>query len=134
VVTFVDTSALYAYLDASDANHGPARASLRAMLEARDDLVTTSYVVVETSALVQRRLGARAVRVLHEELLPIVRVTWVTETAHRLAVSAMLASLNRGVSLVDHVSFITMRELGLERALTFDEDFGSQGFDLIPSR
>jgi len=45
----------------------------------------------------------------------------------------MLAALNPGVSLVDHASFVTMRELGVTRAFAFDADFESQGFELIPA-
>lgn len=130
---FVDTSALYAYLDAGDEHHAGARATLAGLLDARADLVSSSYVAVETSALVQRRLGAAAVRVLHEDVLPTVRISWIDEATHRAATAALLASPGRGVSLVDHVSFVLMRELGVTRAFAFDADFESQGFELIPA-
>ena len=66
-------------------------------------------------------------------MLPVVRVLWIDEPMHRLATAAMLGSLNRGVSLVDWTSFVAMRELGIDRALTFDADFGSQGLQVIPA-
>ncbi len=54
---FVDTSALLAVLDAGDAQHPPARAAWQTLLERDERLITTSYVPVETFALVQNRLG-----------------------------------------------------------------------------
>ena len=66
-----------------------------------------------------------------DDFLPVVRISWIDESMHRVATAAMLASLNRGVSLVDHASFVTMRELGVQRAFAFDADFESQGFVLI---
>jgi predicted nucleic acid-binding protein len=133
LVTFIDSSAFYAYLDARDENHQLARETLTELIEARDDLVTHNYVVVESSALIQRRLGAEAVRVFFDDVLPATRVLWIDEPMHRLALAAMLGSLTRGVSLVDWTSFVTMRELGIDRAFVFDADFESQGLQVIPA-
>lgn len=133
MVTLVDSSAFYAYLDARDRNHQLARMTLTELIEARDDLVTHNYVVVESSALIQRRLGAEAVRVFLDDVLPAVRILWIDEPTHPLASAAMLGSLNRGVSLVDWTSFVTMRELGIDRAFAFDADFKSQGLQVIPT-
>jgi len=69
-VTFVDTSALYALLVRDDPNHGAASGALGGLRE-RGPLVTHSYVVVETAALVQHRFGVSAVRSLVDLLGPI---------------------------------------------------------------
>ncbi len=132
-MTLVDSSALYAYLDARDQNHQLARETLTELIEGRDDLVTHNYVVVESSALIQRRLGAEAVRVFLDDMLPALRVLWIDEPTHQLATAAMRGSLNRGVSLVDWTSFVTMRERGIDRAFAFDADFQSQGLQVIPA-
>lgn len=95
-------------------------------------LITHSYVLVETSALVQRRLSPAAVRDLHHSLMAPVGVVWVDELLHRSAVTALLAGARRRVSLVDWVSFELMRRQGIERAFAFDEDFAAQGFELVP--
>ena len=58
---FVDTSALYAVLDADDGKHSPACAEWQRLL-LNSSLVTTNYVLVETTALLQHRLGVEAVR------------------------------------------------------------------------
>ena len=77
----VDTSALYALLDEDDVNHGSAVRGWTHLL-ATELPTTHNYVVVETSALVQRRLGMAAVERLHRGLLPVVRVTMVDTSTH----------------------------------------------------
>jgi len=51
----VDTSGIYALLDRSDANHGPAVALLRRLKDEGHGVVVTNFVVAETHALVRRR-------------------------------------------------------------------------------
>ena len=129
---FVDTSALYALLDRDDDRHPEASRIWAHLLESGASLWTHSYVLVETFALVQRRLGPEAVRALHYDLLPVLDVVWVDEELHRLAAEALIASGSRSVSLVDRVSFILMRRRGLRTAFAFDEDFSQEGF-VMPS-
>jgi predicted nucleic acid-binding protein len=104
----------------------PAFAALRR----EQELITHNYVVVETTALVERRLGHEAVRDLHTHLLEPIEITWVDREAHALAVSALVAA--RGVSFVDRVSFQVMRKRGIDAAFAFDRDFAAQGFTLVP--
>lgn len=129
---FVDTSGLLAVLDAGDTQHPPARAAWEGLLTSDEPLVTTSYVLVETFALVQSRLGMEAVRVLVDDVTPVLHVHWVGENEHRLGVTALVAAGRRQLSLVDCVSFTTMRELRLETAFAFDRDFVDQGFRVLP--
>ena len=129
----VDTSALFALLDADDRNHPRARAHLQAVLGAGDALLTHEYVLVETIALVQRRLGLGPLRSFLDDLLPLIDVAWVDEALHLEAREALLAAGQRQVSLVDQVSFLVMRRHGIRRAFAFDADFGAAGFDVVPS-
>ena len=68
---FVDTSALYSLLDRNDANHTAASELWRHLLADDEHLVTSNYVLVETAALVQGRLGMAAARDFHESIAPI---------------------------------------------------------------
>ena len=54
---FVDTSALLALMNAEDHLHGRAVEAANALRSTGAGLVTTSYVMVETYALLDRRLG-----------------------------------------------------------------------------
>jgi len=123
---FVDTSALYAVLDENDPSHAEAASLLSTLLEVAD-LVTHNYIQLESELLVRRRLGLVAAEALVDRLLPSMRTIWVDEGTHRAAVEAWRAGGGR-VSLVDHVSFIVMRTLEIERAFAFDADFESHGF------
>ena len=127
MTVLVDTSALYALLDEDDANHVLAVRRWKRLLAA--ELPTAhAYVVVETSALVQRRLGMVAVERLHRGLLPVVRVTMVDASTHLRAVERWLTQGLRRLSLVDVTSFVVMRDQGLDRVFAFDEDFAREGF------
>lgn len=134
---FVDTSAIYAVLDADDRLHGSAAAGWGRLLDGVEagelDAITHGSVLVETSALVQRRLGMEALRALHVDLAPVIGVRWVDEQLHERAVAALLAAGTRDISLVDWTSFELMREMGVREALAFDDDFVAQWFDLFPT-
>jgi predicted nucleic acid-binding protein len=133
VNTFVDTSALYALLDADDDNHAAAAGWLTGPGAASTEiLVSHSYVVVETAALVHHRLGAAGARDLFDGLLPALRVVLVDAELHARAVAAYLAGLSRRVSFVDRVSFELVRDANLDRAFAFDRDFATQGIALVP--
>ena len=129
---FVDTSALFAILDADDQNHEQAKQAWVSLITQGTDLVCTSYILVEAFALVQRRLGMEAVRVLQEDMAPMLRVEWVDEITHTAGVAVLLTADRRQLSLVDCVSFNVMRRQGLKLAFTFDGHFAEQGFEQVP--
>ena len=130
---FVDTSALYAVMDADDANHPLAREAWRSLLLSGTPLVTTNYVLVEAMALVQHRLGLDAARLLQQDICPALHIRWIDEATHRAGVAAVLAASRRRLSLVDCVSFEVMRELGSREAFAFDAHFADQGFSCLPT-
>lgn len=134
VPVFVDTSALMAVLAADDKHHrAGATAWLRLLdgVHAGDYRGVTHYgVVLESSALVQRRLGMAAAGRLHDDLLAVLALEWVDEALHTRAMAAMVAAARRDVSLVDWTSFEMMRAQGIEHALAFDSDFDERGFGL----
>jgi predicted nucleic acid-binding protein len=132
VTAFIDTSALYALLDADDLQHQSAKRIWAALLNEATPLVTSNYVIIETTALIQNRLGMEAVRAFHQDVLPVIRLEWVNGATHQGGVTALLTVAQRQLSLVDCVSFELMRRLGIRRAFAFDEHFAEQGFDIIP--
>lgn len=126
---FVDTSALYALLDEADARHVEASDVLRRIVGT--ELVTHAFVVVETCALVGRRLPWAASERLIDGLLPVIDVRSVDDDLHRTAMDAYRRSASARISLVDHASFAFMRSLGIARAFAFDDDFAGEGFELV---
>jgi predicted nucleic acid-binding protein len=129
---FVDTSAFYALLDGDDAEHSRALKVWEGKPPGEGGLATTNYVVLESMALLQSRLGMPAVRGFRDAILPLVRIEWIDEVVHAQAVSAFIAADRRGLSLVDLSSFETMRRLGIRSVFTFDRHFRQYGFETVP--
>jgi predicted nucleic acid-binding protein len=131
MTAFVDTSALYALLDANDENHSAALRIWKRLLSERAALLTHNYVLVETGALAQRRLGPAAQRALFEDIQPILRIEWITESRHRRAVDMVLAAARKKLSLVDCASFVLIHEMGADQVFCFDRHFREYGFQTI---
>ena len=127
---FWDTSAIYAFLVAEDARHAEASAIFDT-LSPRTVLVCSSFVVQETVALLQARIGVPAVRRFVDVVQPMLDIFWVDAATHARASAALLAAGQRHVSLTDWTSFEVMRTLGIESAFAFDPHFEQQGFTLI---
>ncbi len=125
---YVDTSAFFAVLDGDDSCHLAAETVWIRLIQEDTTLVCSNYVLAEASALIQRRLGPKALRVFQEDIAPILRVQWVDESTHQAAVEMLLKSKSRSLSLVGCVSFVVMRRIGLGTAFVFDRHFQTQGF------
>jgi uncharacterized protein len=131
-VIFLDTSAIYAWADTADANHRAAVRRLQAILDAGEDLLTHNYVMLESIALLQARLGVAAAGKLARDSTAFV-IDWVDEELHQAAMRELERSRRRHVSLVDHVSFHVMRRRQIATAFAFDPDFTRAGFRLFES-
>ena len=129
----MDTSAFLAVLDQRDLNHPAAKARWIEMLNRGDELVSHNYILVETSAVVLRRLGLDAVRVFERDVVPVLRLVWVTREIHEAAAGAHLVAARRTLSLVDCVSFEVMRRTGVLTAFAFDRHFRQYGYETIPA-
>jgi predicted nucleic acid-binding protein len=128
VSVFVDTSALYALLDSGDAGYELLRPAWDRGIDDGEGFLTSNYVVVETVALTQERLGVDAVRTLVDEMLPMIDIHWVSDADHELGLQSLLTARRRRLSLVDCVSFAVMRRRGIGRYLGLDPHFDEQGF------
>jgi predicted nucleic acid-binding protein len=133
VSVFVDTSGLYALLVRSEAQHSRVAKAFSRLLQDGRVLVTTNYVLVETSALLQNRFGLPAVRDLERRIAPLLRIRWIDEGRHRRGSERLFALDQRQVSLVDCISFAVMEAEGIQEVLALDRDFEKQGFRVLPS-
>jgi len=127
---FVDTSALLAVLNKGDLWAVRAGREWRRLLTDGERLVTTSYVALETVAVLQSRVGLAAVRTLGAALLPVIEIAYVDADLHRAALSNLLIANRRDLSLVDCCSFEYMRRNGLRTAFAYDPHFAEQGIEL----
>lgn len=131
---FLDTSALYEALDRSTARHAEVALALEQLLRQRRQLVTTDAVITEFHVLTLGRLGPRIALDAVDRLLtsPRVGVTATGPAAIVDALEFLRARPDRGLSLVDALSFGSMRALGLTTALALDADFAAEGFSTLP--
>jgi uncharacterized protein len=128
---FADTSGLLALFNTTDDNHARAERAFGNLRARQALLVSTSYVLVETYALVGRRLGFEAVRSFRSDFAPLIDVVWVDETLHNAGLDMLLDRGERRLSLVDAVSFIVMRQRCVAEAFAIDPDFEQEGFSLV---
>lgn len=128
---FADTSGLFALLSTTDDNHARAKRAFGNLRARQALLVSTSYVLVETYALVGRRLGLDAVRSFRADFAPLIDVVWVDETLHNAGVDLLLDRRKRPLTLVDAVSFIVMRQRSVAEAFAIDPHFEQEGFSPI---
>lgn len=131
--TFIDTSGFYAVMDAADEVHPAAKTEWQRLLSENVDLYTTNYVLVETLALLQSRIGLDAVRLFSEDITPVLRILWVDSSAHGSAIQLLLTANRRDLSFVDCVSFQAMRSRGIREVFCFDPQFAEQGFHVLPA-
>ncbi len=129
--TFVDTSAIFGLLVPTDTVHRRARRAFETLRTRAAPLLTTSYVLVETYALLGRRMGRDSVVRFREEFEPLLEIIWVDRRLHDSGLDLLVQRESKGLSLVDAVSFVVMREHHLDEALAFDRHFEREGFKLL---
>jgi predicted nucleic acid-binding protein len=127
---FVDTSGFYAALNADDPFHRRARDLLLRAEAEQWRLITTNYVVQETWALIQARLGWDAVEAWHRVVLPRCEIVWIDEALHKLGAARCRQAGERRLSLTDCVSFEVMHREHVREAVADDEHFAAEGFGL----
>lgn len=132
---FADTSALYAAADRRESRHDPCRLAYERALRAGQTLVTTELVIAELHALAVRRSHPDAALEIVRRLTTAARLEVESVGSTRLAsaIDLLAARPGRPYSLADAVSFVVMRERGIDRALTLDTDFQAEGFEVVPA-
>lgn len=126
---FLDTSAIYALADKADPNHATACTKFELALKSGETFLLHNYILVETVALLQARLGLQAA-ILFLRDAKAFQVEWVELGLHEEVEKEFGSIGKRGVSFVDCTSFVVMKRRGVQTALAFDPDFHHQGFSI----
>lgn len=130
MTVFADTSALFALLVQDDSMHVRAKLNFEHFAQVNTSLLTSSYVLLETLTLLQRRVGLDALWGFNRKIFPILNIVWVDEAWHGRAVERLHSERNRGVSLTDCLSFEIMEARDIGTAFTFDRHFTERGFEI----
>ena len=125
---FLDTVGLIATWDRRDQWHAPAEAAFKELLSARVDLYTTTFVLIECANAAARCPYRGDVCQLRTELEAAEMLVTPTEHDWLSAWRAYERGEAGSAGIVDHVSFVAMRRLGLTHAFTDDEHFEAAGF------
>jgi len=131
MATYVDTSAFYAMMDLDDEFHKESKITFSKLIGEREIFHSSNYVIFETIALLQSRLGLEAIRVFQDDLMPIVNIHWIDKTVHTVGINSMLIAHQKEISLVDYTSFEIMRTLGIKKVFAFDKHFRENGFQVL---
>lgn len=129
---FIDTSAIYALADQKDRNHREARGIFEKILSSGEEILLHNYILVESAALIQHRLGFIPAKKFLEEITRF-RIIWIDTHIHADALTYFNRYGKRKLSFVDCASFIVMKENGIKNVFAFDEDFTKAGFNQISS-
>lgn len=125
----VDTSAVYALLDRSDACNRAARDSLEKLKTTRSEPLLTNFILAECHALALSRLGTDLARKwLLTNVWAVERVTVDDEVKAKEIIGKYT---DKRFSYTDATSFAVMERLGLRTAFAFDPHFRQYGFRVI---
>ncbi len=125
----IDTSAFYALVSGNDVFHGRARRLYERLIDWERELWTTSYVLVETFALIHRRLGFQTLESLVQSL-DTLQVLWIGSDLHHEAWKELAARRGTGLGFVDWTTALAAKRLRAH-VFTFDEGFGREALPVI---
>ena len=125
---FADTSGIFALLVGNDSMHQRAKLAFTDYAERKAPLFTSSFVLVETTALLQRRIGLAAARDLNSRIIPLLNIIWTDKEWYGRAVQRLFLEGRKDLSLVDCLSFEIMDAYDIPAAFAFDKHFDEIGF------
>lgn len=128
----IDTSAFYALISDDDRFHDSAIETYNTLTNENVELWTTSYALVETIALVHRRLGFRILAQLLDIIESNVQVFFVESGIHAMAMQEFISTKGRGLSLVDWTVVLVAR-IKSAHVFTFDRRMAYRVVSVVPS-
>ena len=128
---FVDTSATLALANPIDDYHDTSIKTFEALLADGEELLTHNYIILETVALIQRRIGLTAAIAFQHDAQRYLKIYWITEADNERAVRRWTERNTRRLNLVDCMSFVVMEMYGCTTTFAYDSDFETEGFQLI---
>ncbi len=93
-------------------------------------LPTSSFVLVETIALLQCRVGLESVRDFNTKIMPLVEIVWGDADWQNKGIERLLSENRKDVSLVDCMNLGIMEGREIDVALTFDRHSKEYGFKI----
>jgi len=129
-----DTSFIIALEVADDENHETALRNWQNLLESLPSLTTTSYIFDEIASFFNsHNQHAKAVEIGSRLMnSPSIQFIHVDEELFNEAWKYFKQQKDKSYSLTNCISFVIMKRLKIDTALTFDRYFVQAGFKTIP--
>jgi hypothetical protein len=127
----LDTVGLIAVWDTSDQWHPAAVVAYDDLLSQRRRLVTTDWVLLECGNAAARRPYRQRVNVLRHLLADEGLLIEPTAEEIEQAWTAYDQGAAAQAGIVDHLSFLVMRRLGISEAFTNDRHFQAAGLSTL---
>lgn len=130
-IVFLDTVGMVALWNEADQWHVLAQKAYDDFKSVRTEVITTIDVLLECGNAAARRIFRPAVKQWREALYASNAVVDPTSEDRSKAWAAFDRGQAGDAGIVDQVSFIVMRRLGLSRAFTNDRHFTAAGFETL---
>ena len=127
----VDTNVFFALLFEDDLFHSRAVVAYDQMVDNRQEIWTTSYVLSEAIVLLYRRFDFDMVAAFVERFETAVQVYWVDSAVHQSAWRHYAARRGAGMNFVDWTVAVVAENMNAQ-IFTFDGDFSRQGYSVVP--
>jgi len=127
---FLDTSFILAFVNEQDQNHQTA---VRLTDKFKyDPVVITDAVLLEIGNGLARNFKLQAIEIFnHCYTAKQVTIVHLTPALLRRGVQFYQSYLDKTWGLVDCISFVVMRDMGITEVLTFDKHFAQAGFKML---
>ena len=111
--------------------HADAATAFASLAGAKTRFITTTFVLLECGNAAARRPYRLRVNALRQTLAARGEVLAPTDDDLRAAWSAYDRGEANNAGIVDHVSFVVLRRLGLTQVFTNDRHFPAAGFEVL---
>jgi predicted nucleic acid-binding protein len=128
---FLDTVGLLATWDETDQWHALATSAYAGIEKRSSVCVTTTFVLLECGNAAAKRPYRTAVDRLRTALEAANCLIQPTEEDWAEAWHAYVRSEGAGAGIVDQISFVVMRRLGIRQAFTHNSHFSAAGFETL---
>lgn len=131
---FLDTSFIVAMEDADDQNHAKAISYWKKFKKHPERLITSTYVFDETVTFFKKKISYKKAVEVGNLLLssPTLEMVHILHDDFENGWEMFQKYSDKGFSFTDCLSFVVMKQKGIQEALTFDDHFRQMSFTVIP--
>lgn len=131
---YLDTSALIALVDKNDKNHKIAVTFTKNFLSSGNNFILGKHVLIEFIDGLTKRIGKKEGLIALDDIMKsaFVHIVWENKIDWDKAIEYFKKYNDKKIDLTDCLSFAIMERLNIIKVFTFDSDFKTHGFTLLP--